>query len=89
MNNNSQLGIERFIDGLGRLVIPKEMRDTLNFDNGQLVSVKLFKDHIRIEKSSTTCFLCGNNHEIQYYKNHPICGDCLGDIASKFDSQSA
>ena len=87
MSKNSKdlsLGIERFIDGLGRLVIPKEMRDSLNFDNNQLVTVKLFKNHIQIEKSVTSCFFCGNIDDISFYKNHPICNHCLNDMLDKF-----
>ena len=39
-------GVERHIDNLGRLVIPKEMRDKLNFDTNELVDIK--KNRLKI-----------------------------------------
>ena len=45
------LGIERHIDDLGRIVIPKEMRNKLNFEQNEVVSIKLFDDHIEIASS--------------------------------------
>ena len=36
------IGIDRNIDELGRIVIPKEMRDKLNLKKYDLVNIKLF-----------------------------------------------
>ena len=44
------LGIERTIDDLGRVVLPKEMRDKLQFKKNQAVNIKLFNNYIQIEK---------------------------------------
>ena len=46
------LGIERHIDDLERIVIPKEMRNKLNFEQNEVVSIKLFDDHIEIKSDS-------------------------------------
>lgn len=40
--------MNRSIDNLGRLVIPKEMRDKLNLKNGDEVIIKLENDKIVI-----------------------------------------
>ena len=40
------LGIERHIDDLGRIVIPKEMRNKLNFEKNEKLSISLFENHI-------------------------------------------
>lgn len=40
--------MNRSIDNLGRLVIPKEMRDKLNLKNGDEVTIKLENDKIVI-----------------------------------------
>ncbi|MGL5754727.1 MAG: AbrB/MazE/SpoVT family DNA-binding domain-containing protein [Paraclostridium sp.] len=58
MKNNTKdlsLGVERSIDSLGRIVLPKEMRNTLQFNENQLVNIKLFENYIQIEKSKSTC----------------------------------
>ena len=54
------LGIERHIDDLGRIVIPKEMRNKLNFEQNEVVSIKLFDDHIEIAKSKSKCLYIVN-----------------------------
>ncbi|MGL4796896.1 MAG: MraZ N-terminal domain-containing protein [Paraclostridium sp.] len=76
------LGVERAIDDLGRLVIPKEMRDKLKFDKNQLVTMKMFKNHIQIEKSGVNCIFCDSTENIQTYKGQPICEVCLKDIGN-------
>lgn len=78
------VGVERSIDDLGRLVLPKEMRDKLNFNKNQKVNIKLFKNHIRVEKSITMCNFCDSEKDINYYKNLAVCKNCLEDIISKF-----
>ena len=71
------LGIERHIDDLGRIVIPKEMRN-------EVVSIKLFDDHIEIAKSKSKCLFCSTQDNIKYYNNYSICQSCLDDIIKKF-----
>lgn len=88
MKNNQKdltVGVNRNIDELGRIVLPKEMRDKLNLKNNKPVTIKLFKDYIQIEKAVTTCSFCGSEEDIQYYKELPICKICLKDIIQKFN----
>ena len=77
-------GIERHIDDLGRIVIPKEMRNKLNFEQNEVVSIKLFDDHIEIAKSKSKCLFCSTQDNIKYYNNYSICQSCLDDIIKKF-----
>ena len=79
------VGVNRNIDELGRIVLPKEMRDKLNLKKSKPVSIKLFKDYIKIEKAITTCSFCGSEENIDYYKDLPICKSCLKEIIEKFD----
>ncbi len=79
------LGIERSIDDLGRVVLPKEMRDKLQFKKNQAVNIKLFNNYIQIEKSKSTCLFCGSEENIEYYNDFPICNSCLKEIIKKFD----
>ena len=50
------LGIERHIDDLGRIVIPKEMRNKLNFEQNEVVSIKLFDDHIELQNQNLNVY---------------------------------
>ena len=91
MKNNSKdlsVGVERAIDSLGRLVLPKEMRNALNFQDNQVVNIKLFRDHIKIEKSIINCNFCDSQDDIIYYKNFPICRNCLNELVEKFNKEN-
>ena len=74
-------GIERSIDNLGRIVLPKEMRDKLAFQKNQTVSIKLYKKHIRIEKATNSCYLCNNEKNLVEFKDVYICKECIKDIS--------
>jgi len=78
------IGIERHIDDLGRIVIPKEMRDKLNFDKNEIVNISLFENHIEITKSKSRCLFCKAEDNIKNYNNYSICELCLDDIVKKF-----
>ena len=88
MKKNSKdltVGVNRNIDDLGRVVLHKEMRDKLNLKKNSPVSIKLFKDYIKIEKAITTCSFCSSEENIEYYKELPICKSCLNEIVEKFN----
>lgn len=79
------LGVERHIDNLGRVVLPKEMRDKLQFKENQKVSIKLFKNYIQVEKVSETCYFCESNENLENYKGLNLCTKCLKEIIYKFN----
>lgn len=77
-------GLERRIDDLGRIVIPKEMRKKLNFEKNEKVSITLFKDHIEIKKSTNQCLFCNMQEDLKEYNNYCFCQKCLEDIIEQF-----
>lgn len=78
------LGIERTVDDLGRIVLPKEMRNKLQFEKNQIVSIKLLNNGILIEKSKLFCTFCDNEEDVQEFKNHAVCSSCLESMIEKF-----
>ena len=72
------IGIIRNIDDLGRVVIPKEIRDSLGIE----VQVEIFVDGkcVVLKKHSTTCIFCGNDENIEEYKGEKICKECFNEI---------
>ena len=79
------LGVERNIDSLGRIVLPKEMRNKLQFKENQAVNIKLFENYIQIQKSKVTCCFCGSTENLENYKGSTICMECLKEIIEKFN----
>lgn len=77
---NNQKGVVRCIDPLGRLVIPKEVRKELGFQQGEPVEMITEKDCVIIRKYKAVCILCGKpikeEKEALIVHDKKICIDC-------------
>ena len=52
--------MEKKVDRLGRIVLPKSYREKLNLNSGDRVKLELNGNHIRVSKLMNECALCGN-----------------------------
>ena len=77
MNNR---GILRKIDNLGRIVIPKGLRKSLNMQNGDLVEITCNKNAIVIKRFETMCSACGSTSDVEKIGNTYICKECIESI---------
>lgn len=80
MNN---AGITRNIDNLGRIVLPKEYRKSLEMQEGDSVNIAIEKNKIIIEKVETNCMFCGSTKELITFQNRPICNKCCNKFLSQ------
>ena len=69
-------GIVRNVDELGRIVIPKEMRTTLNIKNSDPIEIYVSEDKIILKKVENSCVFCGSKEDLEKYKNKMICTAC-------------
>jgi len=69
-------GVVRKIDPLGRLVIPKEVRDALGLGVNEPVQIYVNGDMICVKKYIKACLICGNTDEIFAIKGKNICMQC-------------
>jgi transcriptional pleiotropic regulator of transition state genes len=73
-------GVVRRIDDLGRVVLPKELRRTLNINEGDPLEVFVDGEYIMLKKYSPGCIVCGDLRDIKKLKNGAyICGKCLSE----------
>ncbi|MCW6075506.1 AbrB/MazE/SpoVT family DNA-binding domain-containing protein [Clostridium sporogenes] len=74
-------GIVRKVDELGRLVIPKELRKTLNITE-QETSLEIYVDgeQIVLKKYTPACIFCGEAKEVINFKGKNICRICLKEL---------
>lgn len=75
-------GIVRNIDELGRIVIPKEMRNKMNFKNADPIEIYVEDDKIILKKYDAVCLFCGNAENLIEFKGKKLCTDCV-DAMSK------
>lgn len=77
-------GVVRRVDELGRVVIPIELRRTLNWPERADIAMSLDDGNgwIVLEKheSETLCHFCGSHQDITNFKGKNICEKCMGEL---------
>ena len=73
-------GIVRRVDGLGRLVIPKELRRKIGVNDGDEVEILGAEGCIIIKKYAPACTFCGSSEELTEFKERKLCADCLREL---------
>ncbi len=76
-------GIVRKVDELGRVVIPIELRRTMNIEEKDALEIYVDGDKIILKKYEPACIFCGNADEIENYRGKNICKDCMKILAEK------
>lgn len=72
----SSNGIIRKLDRLGRVVIPKEIRKSLDIKEGEAVTIIDESNHVIIKKYYDGCIFCGSQEDLIEYKNMHVCKKC-------------
>lgn len=74
-------GIVRKIDMLGRIVLPKELRDIYGIEeNKTAMSIYTEDDKIILKKYEPCCIFCKEAKGVINFRGKLICKDCLQDI---------
>jgi len=73
-------GIVRKIDELGRIVLPIEIRNTMDIKNRDSIEIFVNDDKIILKKYEPACLFCGNADEVTFFKGKLICKECLAAI---------
>jgi len=74
-------GIVRKVDELGRIVIPIELRRTLDIDIKDALEIYTEGDSIILKKYTPDCILCSeNDNNLVNFKGKWICKSCLKDL---------
>jgi transcriptional pleiotropic regulator of transition state genes len=70
-------GIVRKVDELGRVVIPIELRRTLQIEEKDALEIYVDGEKIILKKYEPACIFCGNADGIRSFKDKNICQDCF------------
>ena len=76
-------GIVRKVDELGRVVIPIELRRTLDIAEKDALEIYVDADKIILKKYEPACVFCGSADNVVNYKNKNVCQACLKEMAPK------
>ena len=69
-------GIVRKVDELGRVVLPIELRRTLNIDIKDSLEIYVENDSIILKKYEPSCIFCGSSDAVKEFKGKNICSTC-------------
>jgi transcriptional pleiotropic regulator of transition state genes len=76
-------GIVRNIDELGRIVVPKEIRNRLGIAKNDPVDIYVDGDSIILKKYAPLCHFCGSGEDVIEFKDKTVCLACVGELSSK------
>ena len=73
-------GVNRKIDGLGRIVIPMEIRNKLNISEKDPLEIHVEGQTIVLQKFEPDCTFCGSSKNVVEYKGKNICEKCIAEL---------
>ena len=76
-------GIIRNMDPLGRVVIPKELRDELGMNTGDPIEIARQNGTIILRKYTSGCIFCGSDKDLIVFGNDYICDKCRKKLARR------
>ena len=76
-------GIVRKVDELGRIVLPIELRRTLEINEKDSLEIYVDGSSVILKKYEPSCIFCGDAKDVIVYKGRNICPNCLKELASK------
>ena len=73
-------GIVRRVDELGRVVIPIELRRTLEIAEKDALEIYVDGEQIILKKYQPACIFCSNAKDVENYKGKNICKSCMAEL---------
>ena len=73
-------GIVRKVDELGRIVLPIELRRTLNIDIRDPLEIYVDGESIMLKKYQPACIFCGSSDDVVELNGKIVCRKCIDDL---------
>ncbi|MBQ2854191.1 MAG: AbrB/MazE/SpoVT family DNA-binding domain-containing protein [Oscillospiraceae bacterium] len=70
-------GIIRKVDDLGRIVLPIELRRTLDIAERDELEIYMESDQIILKKYEPACIFCASARKLVSYSGKNVCRDCV------------
>lgn len=74
-------GIIRKVDDLGRIVLPIELRRTLDIAERDELEIFMEDDRIVLKKYEPACVFCSSEQGLISYRGKNVCQECARKIA--------
>ena len=70
-------GIIRKVDDLGRIVLPIELRRTLDIAERDELEIYMENDQIILRKYEPACLFCGSDRKLVSHNGKNVCRNCI------------
>jgi transcriptional pleiotropic regulator of transition state genes len=77
-------GVVRQIDNLGRIVLPMEIRKTLDIKEKDSLEIFIDEDKIILGKYQPACTFCNRVENVVYFHGKRLCDECIAKIKEQF-----
>ena len=67
----------RKVDDLGRIVLPIELRRTLDIEERDELEIFMENDRIVLQKFEPACVFCGSSQSLVSYRRKNVCQSCI------------
>ena len=74
-------GIVRKVDELGRIVLPMEMRRTLDIAERDAMEIYVDGSSVILKKYKPSCIFCDTTKDITLFKGKNICPKCIRELS--------
>lgn len=78
------IGMSRKVDKLGRIVIPKEIRNKFDIKTNDKLDIYIENDVISLIKDSKKCIFCSSTKDLIEQNNKYVCNKCMQKLVRKF-----
>ena len=73
-------GVVRSLDGLGRIVLPIELRRVLDLKETDPIEIYTEGECVILKKYCPACIFCSEAKDVINYKGKNICNGCLKEL---------
>lgn len=77
-------GMSRKVDELGRIVIPKEIRNKFDIKTNDRLGIYVENGIISLVKDDKKCIFCSSTKDLTEHNNKHICNKCMQKLIRKF-----
>lgn len=79
-------GVVRKVDELGRIVLPIELRRTLNINIKDSLEIFVDGESIILKAYRPCCVFCGEGRDMVNHMGKNVCPECAAKIMSKVEN---
>lgn len=77
MSHLKSTGIVRKVDELGRIVLPIELRHTLDIEPRDSLEIYVDGNTILLRKYHPTCIFCEDSSDVVSFRGKNVCRKCI------------